>query len=202
MNKRNETQQRILDAAIRVFAVKGYHGAKTAEIAKEAQVAEGSIFKYYKTKQHLLQGVLEFIIHEVVPEVIQQPFEEIIQKCMLGDPKAVIKQQLLKKAEMVSKNMDCIRIMLSEVQYHEDINKEYFGRILPGFLKHLEGVYSLGVHKGVFRSISPHTAARSFMGMFALMVLEKNVLDQRLDLEKELDTILDIFLNGASEKRE
>ena len=44
----SEKEERILHSAIKIFSEKGFDGATTNEIAKDAGVAEGTIFKYYK----------------------------------------------------------------------------------------------------------------------------------------------------------
>lgn len=200
MGNRNETQQKIIDAAIKVFGQKGFHGAKTAEIAKEAGVAEGTIFKYYDTKKELLRGVLEYIVHEVVPSIIAQPLEEVLQRLDHRDPKAAIKQILLDKVKIISQNVSCFKIVLTEIQYHEDLKNEYIGQLVPGFIRFMEGMYELGNKKGIFREINAHTAARSFIGMLAITILEKNLLNKDMDVNKEIDGIFDIYLNGVLEK--
>lgn len=57
-DKRNERQMRILEAAVDMFGEKGYASTSTSEIAKRAGVAEGTIFRYYKTKKDLLLAVV------------------------------------------------------------------------------------------------------------------------------------------------
>jgi AcrR family transcriptional regulator len=52
------TQKKIIDAAIKVFSEKGFEGATTSEIAQEAGVAEGTIFRHFSTKKGILQGIL------------------------------------------------------------------------------------------------------------------------------------------------
>jgi TetR/AcrR family transcriptional regulator, fatty acid metabolism regulator protein len=47
----------ILDAAVRVFARNGYHGARVADIAEEAQVAHGLLYHYFSSKEEVLQTV-------------------------------------------------------------------------------------------------------------------------------------------------
>lgn len=49
--KLSEKQIKILEAAIEIFAEKGYASTSTSEIAKRAGVAEGTIFRHYKTKK-------------------------------------------------------------------------------------------------------------------------------------------------------
>ena len=53
-----DTEQRILDAALRVFASEGYTGATTRRIAEEANVAEVTLFRKFKSKENLLKEVL------------------------------------------------------------------------------------------------------------------------------------------------
>jgi AcrR family transcriptional regulator len=201
MKNKSITQQRILEAAISLFAAQGYHGTSTSEIAGLAMVAEGTVFKYYRTKKQLLRAVLGHIIHEVVPSIMQQPFDEILQKCKEEDAKAAIKQVLLEKVAQISKNINCVKVVVNEIQYHEDLKNEYLGQLVPGFIMYMEGVYKIGVDRGVFRNINPHTAVRSFMGSFAFLVMEKNLLNKQIEVSGEIDTILDIYINGVIEKR-
>ena len=60
----SSTQQKILDAAVRVFSEKGFAGATTSEIAREAGVAEGTIFRHFGTKKGILQGILLSVVTE------------------------------------------------------------------------------------------------------------------------------------------
>jgi AcrR family transcriptional regulator len=53
-----ETRERLLDAAARVFELKGYEGATVAQIAKEAGVSSGAIYAHYSTKAELLVDAL------------------------------------------------------------------------------------------------------------------------------------------------
>ena len=49
-----DKQKEILAAALRLFAAHGFHGTPTSKIAKEAGVANGTLFHYYKTKEDLI----------------------------------------------------------------------------------------------------------------------------------------------------
>src|SRR5204862_6080317 len=51
---RNDKRGRIMDAAIKVFAERGFHTATVAEIARSAGVADGTIYLYFKGKDDLL----------------------------------------------------------------------------------------------------------------------------------------------------
>jgi TetR/AcrR family fatty acid metabolism transcriptional regulator len=55
----SERKKTILRAAIDVFAQKGYHGCRISDVAKEAGVAYGLVYHYFKNKEQLLQSVFE-----------------------------------------------------------------------------------------------------------------------------------------------
>ena len=64
----DDKRQRILDAAVRVFAKKGYHGAKVAEIAKKAGVADGTIYLYFRDREDILVSLFDEVMEGAGPE--------------------------------------------------------------------------------------------------------------------------------------
>jgi TetR/AcrR family fatty acid metabolism transcriptional regulator len=57
--REGERRRTILRAAIDVFAKKGYHGCRIADVAREAGVAYGLVYHYFKNKDELLETVFE-----------------------------------------------------------------------------------------------------------------------------------------------
>jgi TetR/AcrR family fatty acid metabolism transcriptional regulator len=56
-NAQEEKRRRLLDAAVRVFARKGYHAARIGDIAEEAGVAYGLLYHYFSSKEEVLRSV-------------------------------------------------------------------------------------------------------------------------------------------------
>ena len=54
---RREKRKLILDAAVRVFAERGYHGARVGDVAREAGVAHGLLYHYFSSKEELVQTI-------------------------------------------------------------------------------------------------------------------------------------------------
>src|SRR6516162_2070458 len=52
-------RKRILDAAVRVFAKKGFYATRVSEVARAAGVADGTIYLYFKSKDELLVSLFE-----------------------------------------------------------------------------------------------------------------------------------------------
>ena len=68
-SRTNEKRARILDAAVKVFAERGFHSATVAEIARGAGVADGTIYLYFKGKDDLLLRLFDVKMTELVAEV-------------------------------------------------------------------------------------------------------------------------------------
>ncbi len=52
-----DKRRQLLDAAVRVFAQRGYHGSRVGDIAEEAGVAHGLLYHYFSSKEQVLQVV-------------------------------------------------------------------------------------------------------------------------------------------------
>ncbi len=62
--KRNKVRNEIMDAATRVIAKKGFHQATTKEIAEEADIAEGTLYNYFKNKNDILMNIANRYVSE------------------------------------------------------------------------------------------------------------------------------------------
>lgn len=142
-----EKQARIVRAAIEVFAEKGYSGAATSEIAQRAEVAEGTIFRHYKTKKDLLYAIVSpFVARLVEPFVLRDlyPLFDSPHPTFEGFVRAVLDNRIA----FVEKNIKVIRIMLQEVPFHAEMRDRYLGvvgqRMLPRITRTLEHYRALG----------------------------------------------------------
>ena len=65
--------QQIIDAAIRVFARNGYYNSRVSDIAREAGIASGTIYLYFKTKDEILVTLFRERMAEWVASVRRDP---------------------------------------------------------------------------------------------------------------------------------
>lgn len=70
----------ILGAALRLFAENGFHGTATAKIAQEANVATGTLFNYFKTKEDLIIALYYSILKEMDDFIIERLVSQSISK--------------------------------------------------------------------------------------------------------------------------
>ncbi|PAV31314.1 TetR family transcriptional regulator [Virgibacillus profundi] len=118
-------QVKILEAAIEIISEKGYYNTSTSEIAKRAGVAEGTIFRHYRTKKDLLASIITpvitkfsapFFAEKFVDQVFRKPhknFEDFLY--------AFIKNRF----EFAKANVPLVKILLQELAFHPEIQASY-----------------------------------------------------------------------------
>lgn len=81
-----EKQEKILQAALQLFAKEGYHATSTSKVAKAAKVSEGLIFRHFKNKEGLMQAILD---------EGEKKFKSLFADIVLEtDPKEVIRKTI------------------------------------------------------------------------------------------------------------
>lgn len=118
----SERQQRVLEAAVEVFAEKGYAGASTSEIAKRAGVAEGTVFKTYRTKKDLLLGVIGPMFARTVAPLLLEDVKNIV-----GAPHGTFEEFLLalyrNRVAFIRAHARIVRIAMQEVPFHDEVRE-------------------------------------------------------------------------------
>jgi len=67
--KNSDKRRRIIEAAIKVFAKKGFYNSKVSEIARAAHVADGTIYLYFQNKDDILISLFEEVMQNVLDRV-------------------------------------------------------------------------------------------------------------------------------------
>lgn len=197
VNQRKKTveqrRQDILEASLRIFAKKGYNGSTTAEIARAAGVAEGTIFRHFATKKDLLIAVLE---PKVLNGLIQLDKEH-----REDTPIDFFRRFLMNRLELLNENDSLVRFMFAEAQYHVEVREALFKGILGQGISIIRPWFDKGVEQGDFRDLPFLPTMRSFMGMVMFYGFMGNVyqgFSPEKTIEEAADHILDLFLHGLA----
>lgn len=141
-DKMTPKQAKILEAAIEMFSEKGYAATSTSEIAKKANVAEGTIFRHYKTKKDLLMGIITPMLTRFTYPFIMSHFVQAVFKDPHKNYQELIETIIYNRFEFVKKNSSLVKIVLQEIAFHPEIT-EAFGenfreRVYPNFIEAIE----------------------------------------------------------------
>lgn len=196
-------KEAVLKAAVKIFSEKGYSAATTSEIAKEAGVAEGTIFRYFKTKKDILTGVLIEVIQVFGEEMITEKLLRLIKENKDKSQREVLKLIIKDRLELINEHREEIFIILSEAKYHQDIRDAFIKNIIQRAINMSEQYVNTGIQKGDFRKVNVPVVVRSLMGIVAAYVFQEEMFPGiiGMDQDRQLDEIIDLVFYGVLKER-
>jgi len=184
--KNNEKYYRIIVAATKIFAKKGFYQSKISEIAKEAKVADGTIYIYFENKDDILISLFEEQMKAVIDNME-------IQISGIDDPAKRLERFASTHLDLIENNKDMAEIIQVELRQSDKFMKEYRNEKFIQYLNIIEGQ-----KEGIFRKdVIPKVAKRAFFG--ALDEVSRFwVLSSRrqYDIRTVARQISEYFLNG------
>ncbi|MEA5522927.1 TetR/AcrR family transcriptional regulator [Limnoraphis robusta Tam1] len=189
----SETSARILKAAQRLFARKGYDGTTTRDLAQAAGVAEGTIFRHFPNKKAILIEVATEGWIEILTDLLTELSE-------MGSYKAVA-QVMRRRMLNLHENADLMRVCFLEAQFHPELRDRIQSEVIAKMTDVAEAFFETAMEKGVYRRMNPRIVAQVFLGMFAVAGFSYTTLVEpgaRPKAMQELaEGLADIFLNGV-----
>ena len=193
MSKRkdNEKHHRIIEAATKVFAKNGFYQSKIAQIAKEAGVADGTIYIYFENKDDILISLFEEQMKVVLDNMT-------LQLTKIDDPAEKLEIFASTHLDLIENHKDMAEIIQVELRQSGKFMKEYKNERFLEYLDIIGDIISEGQKRGLFRKdVIPGVAKRAFFG--ALDEVSRFwVLSSRkhYDIETAAKQISGFFLNG------
>lgn len=186
-----EKRRLLLDAAVRVFARRGYHAARVGDIAKEAGVAYGLLYHYFRSKDEILETIFRETWGAMLESV--RGVEEA------GGP---ARDQVRRVASIVLRayvrNPDLVRVLVREVARspHLQAEVEEIGHATD----ELERIVRHGQETGEFRTqLPPRLAAAIFYGALE-QILTGWVLgappEDSEEVEAAIRTVVEMLCDG------
>jgi TetR/AcrR family fatty acid metabolism transcriptional regulator len=156
---KDETKhQKILQAAIKVFSENGFYNSRVSEIAKEANVADGTIYLYFKNKDDILISLFE----EEFAKIVENMRGELENE---KDALQKIKRFAIFHLSIVSKQQHLADVLGVEVRQSTKFMKEYVNKPFIEYLNLIRSVVIEGQEKGLLRKdLTPGIMKRALFG--------------------------------------
>ncbi len=145
-----DKRQAILDAAVKVFAGKGFFRSRVSEIAREAGVADGTIYLYFKNKDDILISIFELKMQEVIRNFRNAVARE---KDAVSRMECLIRMHL----EEFQANPDLAAVFQVELRRSSRFMREYRKRELREYLDLIGEIIRQGQQEDSFDRICPGT---------------------------------------------
>lgn len=163
---REDKRRRIIDAAVEVFAEKGFFGAKVSEVAEAAGVADGTIYLYFKSKDEILISLFE----EKMDEIMSRLAELL---ATMEDPEAKMRRYIAAHLELVAAQPHLMQVLTVELRQSARFIKEYRPQGFKKYLSIIGAILEEGQASGVFRKdLDPAVFRRALFGAIDELSLE------------------------------
>ncbi len=190
---RADKRNRILKAAVKVFSQRGFYNARVAEIARNAGVADGTIYLYFKNKDEILISIFE----EEMERFIARARREVEAE---EDAAAKLRRFAYTHLDFVRKNPKLAQVFQLELRQSNKFIKEYTGSKLREYLDLIGEIVEQGQREGVIRrDLHPGLVKRALFGALDEVATHWVLLKNgKYDLQKSAEQIAEIFISGVS----
>jgi len=198
MSTRMKSQDRraaIVDAAIHLFAEKGFRGATTRELASALGVTEPVLYQHFETKNDLYSAIIE-----TKSKQGQQQGAELLSLQESGDDRAFFRFLGNLLLERYEEDPDFMRLLLFSALERHELADRFFERQIQGFFTVVAGYIQRRIDAGAFRPMDPQTAARGFTGMLTYHGLVRLLFGNRIEQRNRaevVDQMVESFLHGV-----
>lgn len=196
-NEKVGIKERIMNEAINIIAENGYYGTRTSEIARRANCSEGSIFKYYKNKEELLRSIVHQGSLLFVNDKALSTLEELFESLKDEKPKMIIKAIVKDRLVLIRNNRNLIKIVLIELNFHDNLKKDYIDFIKENLFNYGNKVIDLLENKMSLKPVPREDLITFLFGTILGIIIRKNIMELDDSFDEDLvDSIVDLFIRG------
>jgi len=192
LSAREQKRQRILRAAIEVFASKGYFAARMADVAEAARVADGTLYLYFEGKEHLLMSIFD----NVLGRFIERLDEEIAR---IEDPTEKLSVMVRLHLETLGRDQSLAHVLQIETRQSRRFMSLFTRGKLGEYLNRVRDIIMEGQELGVFRGdISPGLATNLVFGAVDEIVTSWLLADRPGDLVRHHRPLVRMLTDGIA----
>src|SRR5215207_2142227 len=186
-----DKREAILRAAISVFAHNGYFNSKVADIAREAGVADGTVYLYFKGKEDILHSIFDRSVEEALDAARKQ-----VKR--VSDARDKLRQIAFLHLERLGADRDLAIVFQVELRGSTKFMEEFSAAGFAEYLALIRSTFEEGQKAGVFRrELNATVVAKILFGALDEMATNWILSRRRYKLAPMADQVLDIFLNGV-----
>ena len=186
-----DKREAISRAAIRVFANNGYFNSKVADIAREAGVADGTVYLYFKSKEEILHSIFDRSVDDALTAARAQIKE-------ISDAREKLRRIALLHLERLGADRDLAVVFQVELRGSTKFMQEFSAAGFAQYLELIRSTFEEGQRTGLFRrDLNAKVVAKILFGALDEMATNWILSKRRYKLAPMADQVLDIFLNGV-----
>ena len=187
----SDKREAILRAATTVFARNGYFNSKVADIAREAGIADGTVYLYFKSKEEILHSIFDRSVEEALGAATER-----VKR--ITDPREKLRQIAHMHLERLGGDRDLAVVFQVELRGSTKFMEEFSAAGFAEYLALIRSTFEEGQRAGLFRpELNARVVAKILFGALDEMATNWILSKRRYKLAPMADQVLDIFLNGV-----
>lgn len=188
----NGKYETILRAAIKVFSRSGFFNSKVADVAREAGVADGTVYLYFKNKDDILVSIFNHVMEEAL-ELGRKRLEQT------GDPLEKLKRIVNSHLDLLGRDRDLAVVFQVELRSSTKFMEQFSATKVTEYLDMIRSVIEEGQKKGMFRSgLNTTIAAKVLFGALDEMATNWVLSRKRYSLVSTAEPVIDLLMNGIA----
>lgn len=198
--KMTEKQRKIVTAAVEVFAEKGFSGSSTSEIAQKAGVAEGTIFRHYKTKKELLLSIVSPLMVKLIAPFFLKDFTKVLD-ASYPRYEDFLRSVIRNRMAFVQSHMPLVKIMLQEIPFQPELREQLKGIVAKEVVVRMQRVVERYQSDGLITTtIPPLSVVRVTATTVIGFLIARYLLapEYKWDDEAELEITVQFIMRGLS----
>ena len=192
LTNREQKRQRILRAAIDVFASKGYFSARMTDVAEAAEVADGTLYLYFEGKEHLLMSIFDSVLGRFIERL-----DEEIER--MDDPTEKLSIMIRLHLETLGRDHALAHVLQIETRHSRRFMSLFTRGKLGEYLNRVRDIIVEGQESGVFRGdISPGLATNLVFGAVDEIVMSWLLAERPGDLVRHHRPLVRMLTDGIA----
>jgi TetR/AcrR family fatty acid metabolism transcriptional regulator len=188
----NNKYETILRSAIKVFARNGFFSSKVADIAKEAGVADGTVYLYFKNKDDMLVSIFNYVMEDALEK-------GRARLARVDDPVEIVKQIAKAHLERFAGDRDLAIVFQAELRSSTKFMEQFSATGVTEYLELIRAAIQAGQKTGVFRKeLNSTLMAKILFGALDEMVTNWVLSKKKYSLVATGEVVLDVFFNGIA----
>ncbi len=198
---REQRKAEILDAAVKVFAAKGYRSASITDINENAGIARGTFYLYFDSKKDVFLEIIESYFKQYA-RILGENQERLEKAFESGDdPLGSWRENALDVLRFHSENPE-----LADIVYRQAIGRDEdfsvrFAELTGIARKKLADGFKLMADRGLLRDVDMDVTVSIVIGAAAYITTDQILREKRADLEKMADEFVDNQIRALASPR-
>lgn len=162
------TKEKIFDAAVDLFAEKGYDGVSIRDIGRAVGITEGAVYKHYASKEAILESIFAYVEGKIYPKAPEASIDALVGTFSFREILESMPRSMMADPQLTS----ITRIMIIEMYHNEKIRNYVRRELFERPVDETEILFSKLMEKGKIKHCDPRAMATLFISYLVYWYFE------------------------------